>query len=77
MKWRRDIVKASSFLYLASFGLRTILFREKKPILGTIILTDRCNLHCRHCSVNNLTAVMYPYQQIHGEMRTLYTKSDK
>ena len=65
-------MKATSFLRLASFGIRTILFREKKPILGTIILTDKCNLHCRHCSVNNLTAVIYPYRQIHDEMRTLY-----
>ena len=65
-------MKLSSFAYFAWFGVRTILFRQKKPILGTVILTDKCNLHCRHCSVNNLTAVVHPYRQIRGEMQTLY-----
>jgi len=65
-------LKASSFLYFARFGIRSILFHKKEPILGTIILTDKCNLHCRHCSVNNITSVIYPYQQIQTEMRQLY-----
>lgn len=65
-------MKASSFLRFACFGIKTILFKKKKPILGTIILTDKCNLHCKHCSVNNLTAVVYPYAQIKGEMEQLY-----
>lgn len=45
---------------------------EKDPILGTIILTDKCNLHCKHCSVNNITGVIYPYRQIRREMQQLY-----
>lgn len=64
-------MKLSSFAYFAKFGIRTILFREKKPILGTIIVTDKCNLSCRHCSVNNITALIHPYQQIKSEMRML------
>lgn len=65
-------MKLSSFAYFAGFGVKTILFRQKKPILGTIILTDRCNLHCKHCSVNNITSAVHPYRQIQGEMRQLY-----
>ena len=65
-------MRASAFWYFARFGLRTILLRKKDPIVGTIILTDRCNLHCRHCSVNNITAALYPYRQIRGEMEQLY-----
>lgn len=65
-------MKISSFLYFASFGLRTILFKQKNPILGTIILTDKCNLSCQHCSVNNLKAKIYPYTQIKKEMDQLY-----
>ena len=49
-------MKISSFLPLAAFGLKTILFKKSDPILGTIIVTDRCNLHCKHCSVNNITS---------------------
>lgn len=65
-------MKRSSFLYFARFGIRTVLLRKNEPILGTVILTDKCNLRCRHCSVNNITAVMHPYRQIREEMKLLY-----
>ena len=65
-------MKLSSFLFFAGFGLSTILFKRKKAILGTIILTDKCNLKCKHCSVNNITSVIYPYSQIKNEMLQLY-----
>lgn len=65
-------MKRSSFLYFARFGIRTVLLRKKEPILGTVILTDKCNLKCRHCSVNNITAVIHPYRQIREEMKRLY-----
>lgn len=65
-------MKLSSFLHFATFGIKTILFKEKKPILGTIIVTDKCNLSCKHCSVNNITAVVHPYIQMRKEMQELY-----
>ena len=36
-------------------------------------MTDRCNLHCKHCSVNNITSVLYPYAQIRREMEQSFT----
>ena len=65
-------MKLSSFLRFAAFGAKTILFRKKSPILGTVIVTDKCNLHCKHCSVNNITAIVHPYEQIRKEMQQLY-----
>lgn len=65
-------MKISSFFYFAAFGIKTILFKKKEPVLGTIIVTDKCNLKCKHCSVNNITAVIHPYEQIHKEMQQLY-----
>ena len=65
-------MKLSSFFPLAWFGVKTILFRKKDPILGTVIVTDKCNLKCKHCSVNNITAVIHPYTQIRQEMQQLY-----
>lgn len=65
-------MKVSSFLQLAGFGIKTILFHKTEPILGTVIVTDKCNLKCRHCSVNNITAVIHPYEQIKKEMKQLY-----
>ena len=66
-------MKISSFLRFAAFGVKTILLRQKKPILGTVIITDKCNLHCKHCSVNNITAIIHPYDQIKKEMEELYS----
>lgn len=65
-------MKLTSFLYLASFGIKTILFKKKQPIVGTVIVTDKCNLKCKHCSVNNISSVIYPYTQIRNEMQQLY-----
>lgn len=65
MKWK-------DFLTFSRFGIKTILFRKKDPILGTIIVTDKCNLSCKHCAVNNITGVIYPYRQIRAEMESLY-----
>ena len=65
-------MRASTLLRLTGFGLKTILFRSRKPILGTVIITDKCNLKCKHCSVNNITAVVHPYEQIKNEMQQLY-----
>lgn len=65
-------MKISSFMHFAKFGIKTILFKKKEPILGTVILTDKCNLKCKHCSVNNITAVVHPYKQIRNEMQQLY-----
>lgn len=65
-------MKTKHLIKLGAFGLKTVLLRSKKAILGTIILTDKCNLHCKHCSVNNLTAVVHPYVQIKKEMQFLF-----
>ena len=65
-------MKLSSFFHFAAFGVQTILLRKKSPILGTVIVTDKCNLHCKHCSVNNITAIVHPYEQIWQEMQRLY-----
>lgn len=65
-------MKFSSFVRFATFGVKTILTRGKKPILGTVIITDKCNLKCKHCSVNNITAIVHPYEQVKREMEQLY-----
>ncbi|WP_027398485.1 radical SAM protein [Anaerovorax odorimutans] len=67
-------MKITSLIKFSIFGISSIVFKRKKPILGTIILTDKCNLTCKHCSVNNLTAIIYPYEQIKSEMRLLYKR---
>ncbi|MGE5628139.1 MAG: radical SAM protein [Solirubrobacterales bacterium] len=67
-------MKVKSFLSLGTFGIRTILFNMKKPILGTIILTDYCNLSCKHCAVNNVNKIMYSYLDIVEEMNNFFNE---
>lgn len=71
-KERGCIMKISSFMHFAYFGIKTILFKKREPILGTVIVTDKCNLKCKHCSVNNIRAFIHPYEQIRNEMQQLY-----
>jgi Fe-coproporphyrin III synthase len=54
------------------FGARSVLFPRHQPILGTIILTDDCNLKCQHCAVSNISRVHHPYADIHKEMVSFY-----
>jgi MoaA/NifB/PqqE/SkfB family radical SAM enzyme len=65
-------MKFSYLFRFITFGLSTIIFKRKKPILGTIIVTDKCNLTCKHCAVNNVKGIIYPYPQIKQEMNILY-----
>jgi MoaA/NifB/PqqE/SkfB family radical SAM enzyme len=67
-------MKKRDFLRLAWFGLKTILFKQRKPILGTIILTDYCNLTCKHCAVNNINQRMHSYESILQEMDNFYSE---
>jgi Fe-coproporphyrin III synthase len=65
-------MKLNHFIHLAAFGVQTIVFKTRKPILATIILTDACNLSCKHCAVNNIHSILYPYTAIRAEMEQLY-----
>ena len=66
-------MKLNYLLELSYLGITTVFFKRENPILGSIILTDKCNLSCRHCAVGNITAVVYPYSQIKAEMQKLFS----
>jgi MoaA/NifB/PqqE/SkfB family radical SAM enzyme len=61
-----------SWAELGWFGITTVLLRRHDPIVGSLILTDRCNLACRHCAVANIRRVDYPHPRIRADMRALY-----
>lgn len=65
-------MKTGKLFYLFSFGLRTVLFRRRDPLIGSLILTDRCNLACRHCAVANHTGILYPLPVVRGDLHRLY-----
>ncbi|MGB8021282.1 MAG: radical SAM protein [Candidatus Nanopelagicales bacterium] len=57
---------------LGWFGMTTVLLRRKDPIVGSIIITDRCNLACKHCAVGNIRRTDYPYPRVLSDMRSLH-----
>ncbi len=67
-------MKIGAILKLSYLGLTTVLLKRKKPIVGSIILTDKCNLSCLHCRVNNITSESYSYSQIKSDMLQMYSE---
>lgn len=49
------------------------MVRDKRiPLSGSIILTDKCNLHCKHCIVSNLGYRTLDLQDVQRDLDTLY-----
>lgn len=67
-------MKTRTLLRLSGSGLRTFLSRGKRPLVASIILTERCNLACRHCAVHDTNGVLYPYMSVQADMQTLLDK---
>lgn len=67
-------MRTRTWAELAWFGLTTVLLRRTDPIVGSLILTDRCNLSCRHCAVGNIRRVNYPYAQVRADLRALHAR---
>jgi MoaA/NifB/PqqE/SkfB family radical SAM enzyme len=59
---------------LAAACAGAAVFWRREPIIGSIIITDRCNLSCRHCAVHNITSIIYPYQQVRQDMQKLFSQ---
>ena len=64
-------MRARTWAELAWFGLTTVLAHREDPIVGSLILTDRCNLACRHCVVANIRRVDYPWERVQADLEAL------
>ena len=52
--------------------LNRILFKKTVPLSSSIILTDKCNLHCKHCIVSNLGYRKYSFEAVKSDVKKLY-----
>ena len=64
-------LSARAWLGLAWFGATTVALRRHDPLVGSLIVTDRCNLACQHCAVANIRRVDYSFPSLCADMRTL------
>jgi MoaA/NifB/PqqE/SkfB family radical SAM enzyme len=60
-----------AWLALAWFGATTVALRRHDPIVGSLIVTDRCNLACQHCAVANLRRTDYSFPSLCADLRGL------
>lgn len=70
----RRRLPARTWAELGWFGLTTVLRRRRDPIVGSLILTDRCNLHCAHCAVGNIRRTDYPWPRIVADLAMLHER---
>ncbi len=61
-----------AWAHLGWFGVTTVLLRRTDPIVGSLIVTDRCNLACAHCAVANLRRVNYPFERLQADLQSMY-----
>lgn len=67
-------MRVKTLTKLLLLGLKTLVTGSKNAVLGTIIVTDHCNLKCKHCAVNNINNIMYPWDDIVNEMEQYYSE---
>ena len=65
-------MKLSQLAYLAGFGFRALVLRQKRPIIAGMPLTDVCNLQCKHCVVANVGRGHYPFARIEQLLQHFY-----
>lgn len=62
----------TKYLYYLNWGFRTLLRKRKIPLNCSLILTDECNLDCRHCVVSNLGYPRQSLREVKRDIRVLY-----
>lgn len=60
----------SSFLYI----FNTLILRKEIPFMGGIAINDKCNLHCKYCSVANRNIPDLTFHEINKGLNDLHQK---
>jgi Fe-coproporphyrin III synthase len=61
-------------LYIAGlqYALNNAVSGREYPFIGGIVITDRCNLHCRHCFVSGRNIPDLSFQEVISGLTSLY-----
>jgi len=62
------------YFHCINYGLKSVVLRKELPFIGGIVINDKCNLHCRHCSVSNRGIPDLSYNEIYNGLLSLYNK---
>lgn len=69
-----NLNRISFYLSCVNYGLRSVVPGKEIPFIGGIVINDKCNLYCRHCSVSNRGIPDLSYNEINNGLLSLYKK---
>lgn len=67
----------SKILFYISWLVKFKLLNKKIPLNSSIILTDKCNLQCKHCTVSNLGYTDTRFTEIKKDIDRLYSMGSR
>ena len=53
------------------------ILKQRIPLTGSIIPTDKCNLSCKHCTVGNLGNQDMSYEEVKRDLASLYNLGNR
>lgn len=59
-----------SVVDLLQFGIDFAVLRRERPYILGLVITDICNLSCRHCRVANTRHEMMSFDEVRGHLET-------
>ena len=67
-------MKTTDMLHYIFYSAFIFLFHKERPMFGTLILTDRCNLSCVHCKLSGYRNEIYSFEEVCADMTLMYKK---
>ncbi|MEA2021655.1 MAG: hypothetical protein U9N08_04190 [Candidatus Caldatribacteriota bacterium] len=76
MKWNHSKLMNFNLFSFYCLNVKYIilskLFRKKLPFIGGIVINEKCNLNCIHCSVANRNIPDLTFEEVKDGLRRLY-----
>lgn len=63
--------------YYINWVIKCKLKKQKIPLSSSIILTDKCNLTCKHCSVAHLGYPVLSFEQVKQQITQLFSTGSR
>jgi len=60
------------YLFSIKYIILSKILRKELPFIGGIVINDKCNLNCRHCSVSNRDIPDLTFEEAKKGLRKLY-----
>lgn len=65
------------FFYYVNWGAKCKLGGKKIPLSSSIIITDKCNLNCKHCSVAHLGYPELSFEEVKRQIDYLFSTGSR